>query len=314
MGGVARALPAKLSPMLAKAGTSEDLTREGVAFELKFDGARAIVSVSAGSVSIRFRGGSDVAVDFPEVVEKVKELDAVLDGELVSYDERGLPSFAKLAPRLHGGPGGEASFVVFDVLAIGGVDVRHLRWEHRRQLLEALALAAGDGVLVPSVVFDNGQALYAWACERGLEGVMVKERASQYRLGDRSSAWLKVKPTEESDFVVVGFTRGEGTRKTLGALDIATFDERGTLNVCGKVGSGLSEASIEALLPILEAWAIDACAAEGELERAPSGRTFVQPRLTVRVRYQSRTLDGRLRFPTFVGISKALPEDCVDGT
>ena len=313
MGGVARALPSKITPMLAKTGTEADLVTARRAFELKFDGARAIVSAGAGSVSIRFRKGSEVAPDFPEVVEKVKKLDAVLDGELVAYDERGLPSFAALAPRLRGGLGGPVSFIVFDVLALCGIDVRHLAWEQRRQLLEALVGFAGDGAMVPSVVFDNGPALYAWACERGLEGVMAKDRASEYRIGDRSSAWLKVKPSEESDFVVVGFTRGEGSRGRLGALDLATFDSEGTLRVRGKVGSGLSEASIAALLPILEAWSIQACSAAGELERAVAGRIFVQPRLTVRVRYQSWTPEGRLRFPTFVGISQARPEDCVDG-
>jgi bifunctional non-homologous end joining protein LigD len=312
MGGIRQSLPADLLPMLAKLGTEADLIRPGAAFELKFDGARALVAVQGGKASIRFRSGQEVATGFPEVVQKVKSLDAVLDGELVAYDERGLPSFERLAPRLQGGAGAPAVFVVFDALSVGGIDVRHLGWGHRRQLLEALAAARSDGALVPSVVFDNGPALYGWACERGLEGVMVKDRAAPYRAGERTAAWLKVKPSEESDFVVIGFTRGEGGRERLGALELATFDGEGTLRTRGRVGSGLSEAAIAAMLPLFDAWATDVCPAVGELDRAPAGRMFVQPRLTVRVRYQSWTSEGRLRFPVFRGISKALPQECTE--
>jgi bifunctional non-homologous end joining protein LigD len=310
MGGIVRALPRELRPMLAKLGAEADLARPGSAFELKFDGARALVAAKGGKVSVRFRGGQERASVFPELVDKVKSLDAVLDGELVAYDDRGLPSFEKLAPRLHGGLGSPVALVVFDVLRVGGVDVRHLAWAGRRQLLEALGDA--EPSLALSVVFDNGTALYDWACERALEGVMVKDRAAPYRAGERTSAWLKVKPSAESDFVVIGFTRGEGPRSRLGALDIATFDREGILRVRGKVGSGLTEASIAMMLPLLEAWATDACPAVGHLERAPAGRTFVQPRLTVRVRYQSWTSEGRLRFPVFRGVAKAQPNECAE--
>jgi bifunctional non-homologous end joining protein LigD len=131
--------------------------------------------------------------------------------------------------------------------------------------------------------------------------VIAKRADGPYRAGPRASGdWIKIKCDQEDDFVVVGYVRGQGSR-TLGALDLASYEGTRLLSR-GKVGSGFDEATLALLLRTLSPLHSEVCAAEGELVAAPRGRMFVRPELVVNVRHAGFTREGHLRHPVFRGL------------
>jgi bifunctional non-homologous end joining protein LigD len=154
---------------------------------------------------------------------------------------------------------------------------------------------------------DDGRPLYEFCWRERLEGVVAKRSSSRYLPGPRRTGdWVKLKCERDDEFVVVGLTRGRGSRAELGALDVASHDgER--LVVRGKVGSGLDQATVAEILRRARGTERAECAAEGPVEPAPEGRRFVEPRMVVSVRYLGWTEQGRLRFGVFRGIRDDVP-------
>lgn len=294
-------LAGHLTPMLC---TSEDapIDRAGWIYELKLDGVRILAERKSSEARLFYRTHRPATASFPEVVEALKSLlteDVILDGEIIAFDARGLPSFHKLGSRIHATRAADIRFlrdavpvvfVAFDILEVGGRDLRKLPLLDRKHLLDR-ALRGGEGVIRTLDYFeDDGTALFTFCDQHGLEGLVAKRSDSTYELGPRRTGnWVKVKRVREDDFVVHGYTRGKGGRKRLGALRVGTFID-GQLEPCGRVGSGLSEEEIAHLVPKLEA-----------------GERFV-----VRVRYGGWTDDGNLRHPVYLGMrNDVAPQDVV---
>ena len=159
----------------------------GLSYEVKWDGFRALVSTE-NRLRVRCRRGWNMTALPPELDELPARL--VLDGELVAFNDEGDPHFPLLSRRiLHGDRGIPVRLMVFDMLAIDGEALVHQPLGSRRERLEALKLE-GSAWSTPDT-FDDGQALYAAVCERGLEGVVAKPSRSFYRPGQRG--WIKVK-------------------------------------------------------------------------------------------------------------------------
>lgn len=289
----------RLTPMLCKLD-APPVDRPGWIYELKLDGVRILGERRGLEARLFYRTHRSATASFPEVVEALKSLlakDVILDGEIITFDERGLPSFQKLGSRIHARKAADVRFlrdavpvvfVVFDVLWLGGYDLRSLPLVDRRRLLQRV-LPGGRGVIRPLDYFeDDGSALWEFAETKGLEGLVAKRRDSRYVVGpDRTGDWLKIKRLREDDFVVYGYVPGKGRRKTLGALELGTFVQ-GTLEPCGRVGSGLSREEIATLA-----------------RRLDSGE-----RLVTRVRFSGWTEDGKLRNPVYLGLrDDVAPED-----
>jgi bifunctional non-homologous end joining protein LigD len=242
----------------------------------------------------------------------------LLDGEVVAFDARGKPNFQLLAQRFSAATPADVqlalravpiSYFAFDLLALGAYDLRGLRLDARKTLLAELVPQRGVIRQLDSVA-DDGRAMFEFCRVQRLEGVVAKRASSTYREGPRRSPdWVKIKCDREDDFVVVGFTRGTGSRK-LGALDIASYGgER--LIARGKVGSGFDDRTLGLLERELAARVTERCAAEGELAPAPRGRTYVRPELVINVRYAGFTGEGQLRHPVFMGLrADASPHEC----
>jgi len=191
---------------------------EGWVFEPKWDGYRAIVTVSGGEVTLTSRNGNDLTERFRDVARAaalaITTPDAVLDGEICALDEQGRSRFSLLQESA-----GIPVLVVFDLLELESESLLDLPLAERRKRLEKI-VGAGGGVLV-SPQFDDGAALLAAARQQGLEGVVAKKRDSQYQPGRRSPDWHKVKLRQTQEVVIAGYTRGQGRRTGAGGLALA---------------------------------------------------------------------------------------------
>ena len=314
--------PAPL-PMLATAGalpTAADDARWG--YEFKWDGVRAVATVRGGVPSLSSRKGTDITVRYPELSRLPAALaarDAVVDGEVVMMDAAGRPDFGALQNRMHRtGPevprmaaAAPVTFLVFDLLALDGEDLRARPYAERRELLDELAPAGQRWVLTPW--FRGGGAdVLAASEENGLEGVVAKRLDSVYREGVRSPDWRKIKNFTTQVVVVGGWRPGQGRREgTIGSLLVGVPDEEGRLVYVGHVGTGFGDADLRHLQRTLTPRPTSPF--EGALPREVTrDARWVEPDLVGEVAYAVWTADNRLRHPSWKGVRDDLePDDVV---
>jgi bifunctional non-homologous end joining protein LigD len=297
--------------MLAKAAPLPASDR-GWAYEFKWDGVRAVVYVE-GSVRAYSRGDKDLAKGFPELFElgaRLGSRSAILDGEIVAFDDAGRPNFGRLQHRLNlASPAAierrasevAATYLAFDLLELDGHSLLGLTYDERRERLEALDLN-GPTFATPPVFRDvRGSDVLAAASGAGLEGVVAKRRDSLYRPGARTSDWLKLKIVKSQEVVIGGWTDGEGERAgSLGALLLGVNDN-GTLCYAGKVGTGFDARSRRDLLAALRPLVCpDSPFAAGPA--ASDGVHFVEPTLVGEVSYGEWTAAGHLRHTSWRGL------------
>jgi bifunctional non-homologous end joining protein LigD len=167
--------------MLARPG--ELPTGDGWAYEVKWDGFRAIVSTEDG-LRVRSRRGWDMTNRLPELAQLPAEL--VLDGEIVAFNGTGVPHFPDIVARvLRGDTSIPVTYAVFDVLRVVGHDLTCNAWSDRRAVLDELDVLSP--LCLVADVFDDGKALFQVVCDRGLEGVVAKRRSGKYRPSYRGS-------------------------------------------------------------------------------------------------------------------------------
>jgi bifunctional non-homologous end joining protein LigD len=307
--------PENVVPMLARLSTlPRDDAKWGV--EVKWDGVRALAYCQPGRVTLQTRNLNDVSVQYPEVRRIHRALgshDAVLDGEIVAFDEHGKPSFERLQQRIHNTDPNVVKrrmathpvvYVIFDLLYLDGEDVTGEPYTRRRELLEGLELS-GESWQTPGYAVGQAKELLAASKEQGLEGVMLKRLDSVYCPGKRTGTWLKVKNTTRQEMVVGGWTPGEGRRRNhLGALLVGYFESDGgkpVLRYGGKVGTGFKAqdlTSLAARLAPLERKS----SPFGAGAKPPKGATFVEPRLVAEIEFREMTKEGMVRHGAFKGL------------
>lgn len=302
--------------MLAVAG---DLPRdpERWTFEVKWDGVRAIVGVRDGQVRITSRGGQDLTVAFPELAglgDALGGRTAVLDGELIAFDDAGRQRFDAIQRRLRTtGPGVIArlanerpvTLAIFDLLELDDHLLTDRPWSERRAALEALELD-GPYWQVPPTHRGIGAELLAATAEQELEGIIAKRIDAPYRPGERSAHWRKIKHRLRQEVVIGGWTAGTGRRSTsLGALQVGVYEPGGGLRHVGGVGSGLRDADLDELRGLLAERAQEASPFAGG--DPPRGTRFARPELVCEVEFTGWSPDGRLRHPVFCGLRSDKP-------
>jgi bifunctional non-homologous end joining protein LigD len=288
------------------------------AYEMKWDGMRALVGIEAGDVWLTSRAGNDATGRFPEIAaigDALGSVDALLDGELVALDDGGVPSFERLQPRMqahgHSAVRERAAvqpvvLMVFDVLWLAGHSTCELPYTERRTLLERLELA-GDSWQTPPTTFGGGSAVLETSRALGLEGVVAKRIDSTYRPGRRSDAWRKVKTTLGQELVVGGWLPGAGRLEgQLGSLLVGYHDPAtDTLVFAGRVGSGIDAAKRERLQQALASLR-RADSPFAATPRLPSPQ-WVEPELVVEVAFHEWTSAGVLRAPRYKGLRDDKP-------
>ncbi|GAB3102235.1 ATP-dependent DNA ligase [Isoptericola nanjingensis] len=257
-------------PMLATTAPPGELARldpDDWAFEVKWDGFRAVVEVLAGAdgddehaVRLTSRSGQDLTVTFPElraVADMVSDddLPLALDGEIVALDGDGRPSFRRLQQRANltrprdvekARRAVGVDLVLFDALVVGGRAVTDRPYTERRAEL-ARVVTPRRPVHVPDALDGTLDEALETSRLMRLEGVVAKRRRSPYTPGRRSRDWLKIKHARTQEVVVVGWRplhagTGREDARVAGSLLLAVPDDGGVLRYVGKVGTGFKEA------------------------------------------------------------------------
>jgi bifunctional non-homologous end joining protein LigD len=304
-------LPKDLTPMLAVAG-SMPREEDRWAFEVKWDGVRALIWVDGGRLTIRSRNGNDVTSSYPELRGLGLQLGStsvLLDGEIVAMTPTGRSDFGTLQARMHVAKPTAAllrstpvQLVLFDVLHLDGRSLLGASYDERRAALSGLGLH-GDHWQVPEAFHGHGSELLEATLAQGLEGVVAKRRDSTYTPGRRSDCWLKLKHVRRASAVIAGWKPGEGGRAgRIGSLLLGVHGPDG-LRYAGHVGTGFSAATLESLGRQLDPLRRKGSPFADEVPRQyAKDAVWVEPRLVAEVEFSEWTKDGRLRHPSYKGL------------
>ncbi len=308
-----------MRPMLATKGTHVP-TGAAWLHEVKWDGMRVLVEVSAGRPRIWSRNELDATVTFPELHGiaggPLEGRDAVLDGEVVAFLD-GVPTFGALADRMHVSSARRAAqlaesnpvtLLVFDLLRLDGVDLTGKPLSERRTALEGLGLLDAHWQ-VPEAYDDGPMLLEATAAQR-LEGIVSKKRSSRYHPGRRSADWLKFPHRDVGSYVVGGWRHETDSTSRLGAVLVGEPTPDG-LVYRGRVGSGIAGKTGQRLLEHLRPLLTDASPFADEVPKVDaSGTVWVRPEVVVDIAALGFTPAKRLRQPSYQGIRTDLdPSD-----
>ncbi len=301
--------PSRIEPQLATqvpkppGGPMED-TGELWLHEIKFDGYRTMAHIVDGDVRLITRGGIDWTKrygDLPQAFSRLPLSQAIIDGEIMVLDEKGISRFALLQDALSAGAGNKLHFYAFDLLHLDGWDLRKAPLVKRKALLAELlaGMGANSAIQLSDHVEGDGQGLYDQASNLGLEGVVSKRANAIYQSG-RTKSWTKVKALENGDFIIAGYTVSAAA-EGLAALGMAEFED-GELHYRGKVGTGFDSATAAELLARLEPLRDGATAPEGVPREIMREMKWVRPLLSARIHYANRTGDNALRHGVFRGL------------
>jgi bifunctional non-homologous end joining protein LigD len=287
----------------------------GWLYEMKFDGYRALAFKTGKEVRLLSRNRTLFNDNYPQLVDSLKTLKAkslIIDGEVAALDSEGRSSF-QLLQSYALRKGIPLVYYAFDLLSLEGTDLRSRPLVERRELLAELLKKAPDNIKFSEELQGSTEELLQVARQFALEGLVAKRRDSPYESGRRSGAWVKVKLTQQQEFVIGGYTPPERSRKYFGALLVGYYGKEGLL-FAGRVGTGFSEKALATLYEGMQKIRRASCPFVNLPEKGP-GRwrqgitpavmkrcAWVEPLLVAQVKFTEWTSDDQLRQPVFLGL------------
>jgi DNA ligase D-like protein (predicted ligase) len=278
--------------------------------EIKMDGYRMHARLDAGGVQILTRRGNIWTDKYPGIADAIARLpakNAYFDGELCGVLPDGRTAFNLIQNASDTSRSGSLVFFLFDLLFLDGEDLMALPLIERKARLEILLIGAPTSLQYSDHQIGRGPDFHRLACERGLEGIVSKQRNGRYEPDRRS--WLKVKCLNREEFVVVGWSDPEGSRHRIGSLLLGYYTPDGDLIYAGRVGTGMPVAELERVWRRLQPLTVDKMPLS---EPPPRGSRFgsplvlsrvhwVRPEMVVEVSFVELTPDGLLRHVVYLG-------------
>jgi bifunctional non-homologous end joining protein LigD len=302
-------------PMLATSGVLP-ASDAGWAYEMKWDGLRALAFISGGQVMLTSRTARDITFVYPELAGLATAIEAeqaVLDGEIVAFGDGSWPDFEALQQRMNISTAVQAkmlaaqvpvSYLAFDLLWLNGRPLLEEPYTQRRELLETLGLDGRGWQVPPAFIGESAADVQAVSRQQHLEGVMAKRLSSRYEPGRRTSSWRKIKNVRRQEVVIGGWKPGEGGRAGwIGSLLVGVHDDDGTLVYSGHVGTGFTQQTLRMLRERLAPLRRDTSPFAHTIpaEDARFAR-WVEPELVAEVQFADWTKSGRLRAPAYKGL------------
>jgi DNA ligase D len=297
-GAVAAPFPTKWRPQLADTADAPPKTK-GWLHEIKYDGYRTLVFFDGGKVRLVTRNGHDWTNRYGALAKAFAKLpckSALIDGEVVVQDARGVSSLNLLEQALSEGDSHAMTYFAFDLCHLDGYDLSAAKLVDRRKALEGLLAPLMDEkspIQFSDHVEGDGEALFAEASRMGLEGIVSKKLDARY-VQSRSPSWVKVKRVEIAPFVIVGFL--SNLPKSASSLILA--EERdGELVYAGRAGSGIGDAKARELFDALSPDARDTPV--NPVPKTP-GAHWIEPKWVAEIGYRSRSAQNSPRAPVFM--------------
>ncbi|WP_112662509.1 DNA ligase D [Microvirga flavescens] len=301
-------MPNTIEPCLATL-VAKVPSGSGWLHEIKWDGYRLIAVLEDGRAKLLTRNGLDWTARFPGIAKAFADLPvetAIIDGEAIVEDERGVPDFSALQQALSNSNKGAADaaiFYAFDLLYLDGRDVRALPLIKRKEaLVRCLAGAASNSVLRYSEhIVAHGEEMAKEVCRQGLEGVVSKHMDKPYRSG-RNADWVKIKCIKDQEFVIAGFVPSTATKNAIGAL-VLGYNDEGQLTYAGRTGTGFTADLARTLFTRLKPLKTTSSPFTEKLTTAQRrGVVWVKPELVGQVEFRSWTADNLVRQAAFKGL------------
>ena len=308
--GKKASFPKTFSPMLATL-VDKPFDEPGWIYEIKWDGYRAVAMINKGNVNLVSRNNKPFNEKFYPIVDALKKwnINAIIDGEAVVLNEKGVSNFGALQ-NWRSEADGDLFYYVFDVLWLNGYDFKNLPLVKRKQILnEQIPF---EGIIRLSESFETSATEFLEATAKmGMEGIMAKKEDSIYIEGERTKEWLKIKSNKRHEVVIGGFTQNEGSAKTFSALLVGAFDN-GRLDYMGKIGTGFNDKTqkeimakmkklVRTKVPFTETPDVEK--PSRFRPNPPKAKvTWLKPELVCEVSYTEITSDGVMRHPSFEGL------------
>jgi bifunctional non-homologous end joining protein LigD len=304
------AMPKDVMPMLATL-ENKPVNQSGWLYEVKWDGYRAISYLNNSEVDIRSRNNKPFNEKFYPVFNALKDwkVNAVVDGEIIVLNDKGMPDFGALQT-WRSEADGELVYYVFDILWFDGFNLMSVALSDRKEILREIV--PGEGIIRLSENFDiNASDFFALAEKMGLEGIVAKKADSLYTPDVRSKEWLKIKTEKHQEAVIGGYTRNENSSRKISALLLGVY-EGDEFVFIGPVGTGFTTQMQEDILNKLRPLETATCPFNEVPEYNKPSRfrpdpphadvTWVKPKLVAEISYRTIASDGSLRHPSFRGL------------
>jgi len=303
-------IPKDVKPMKATL-VNEPFDDPEWCYEVKWDGYRAVATVNKGESQLMSR--NNLAFDKYYPINRVLEswkINAVLDGEILVLNDKGISDFGALQ-NWRSEADGNLVYYVFDILWYEGKDLMTLTLAERQAILTQVLPTDDDHIRQSKVFQASGIEFFHAAQQLGLEGIIAKKLDSTYTSDLRSREWLKIKVHKRQEVIIAGFTKNEGTSKQFSALVLAVYD-KGQLRYVGKVGTGFPDKLQKEMMAQFKPLITKESPFDQEPDvdkpsrfrpkRMGAKPTWLKPELVCEVNYAEVTSDGVFRQASFKGM------------